>query len=179
MHTRIVDAIEGLHGDRIGEHVERLAYHAVRGEQWERAVVYLRKASAKAVGRSAYREAVEGLEQARSALSHLPEGTATLQQQIDILFELRSSRQALGEHERVFECLREAEELASSLGDQDRLGWTSAYLSQYLWRMGEPVRAEELGERAHRIAANLEDFALDAVTRFLMRQHRRPHGSWS
>jgi predicted ATPase/class 3 adenylate cyclase len=170
LHTRIVDAIEGLNGDRIGEYVERLAYHAVRGEQWERAVGYLRKASAKAVGRSAYREAVEGFEQARSALSHLPEGAATLQQHIDILFELRSSLQALGEHERVFECLREAEELASSLGDQDRLGWTSAYLSQYLWRMGEPVRAEELGERALRIAANLEDFALDAVTRFFLGQ---------
>jgi len=170
LHTRIVDAIEQVSGDRIGEQVERLAYHAVRGEQWERAIKYLRQASAKAMGRSAYREAVEGFEQARSALDHLPVAPETLQQHVDILFELRSSLQALGEHERVFESLREAEELASSLGDQDRLGWTSTYLSQYLWRMGEPARAEELGERALGIAANLEDFALGAVTRFFLAQ---------
>jgi predicted ATPase/class 3 adenylate cyclase len=170
LHTRIVDAIEQVSGDRIGEHVERLAYHAVRGEQWERAVKYLRQAGTKAAGRSAYREAVEGFEQARSALSHLPEGPETLQQHVDLLFELRSSLQALGEHERVFKCLREAEELASSLGDQDRLGWTSAYLSQYLWRMGEPTRAEQLGERALGIAVNLKDFALDAVTGFFLGQ---------
>src|SRR5262249_2416874 len=31
LHARIVGAIETLHGDRLGEHIERLAYHALRG----------------------------------------------------------------------------------------------------------------------------------------------------
>ena len=34
----IVDAIERLYPDRLAEHVERLAHHAVRGELWEKAV---------------------------------------------------------------------------------------------------------------------------------------------
>ncbi|NIS07090.1 MAG: AAA family ATPase [Gammaproteobacteria bacterium] len=170
LHARIVDAIEELHGDQIGEHVEQLAYHAVRGEQWERAVTYLRRASIKAVGRNAYREAIEGLEQARKAVRHLPQDPKTLEQGIDILLELRSSLQALGEHERVFESLEEAEKLASSLGDRDRLGWASAYLSQYLWRMGDPTRAEALDNRALGIAVEQEDFALEAVTRFFLSQ---------
>ena len=43
--------------DRLAEHVERLAHHALRGELWEKAVVYLRQAGAKAVARSALPDA--------------------------------------------------------------------------------------------------------------------------
>ena len=37
--------------ERLAEHVERLAHHAFRGEDWEKAVTYLRQAGAKAVAR--------------------------------------------------------------------------------------------------------------------------------
>ena len=38
LHARIVGAIERFYPDRLTEHVERLAHHAVRGEVWEKAV---------------------------------------------------------------------------------------------------------------------------------------------
>jgi len=38
LHARIVAAIETLHRDRLGEQIERLAHHAVRGELREKAV---------------------------------------------------------------------------------------------------------------------------------------------
>src|SRR5262249_32534274 len=57
LHARIVGAIETLYPDRLAEHVERLAHHAVQGEVWEKAFVYLRQAGAKAFGRSANRQA--------------------------------------------------------------------------------------------------------------------------
>ena len=38
LHARIVDAIETLHRDRLGEQIERLAHHALRGELREKAV---------------------------------------------------------------------------------------------------------------------------------------------
>ena len=38
IHARVVDAIEKLYADRLGEQVERLAHHAVRGELQEKAV---------------------------------------------------------------------------------------------------------------------------------------------
>ena len=53
IHARVVDAMEKLYADRLGEQVERLAYHAVRGELKEKAVHYLRQAGAKAAARSA------------------------------------------------------------------------------------------------------------------------------
>src|SRR5262249_37121973 len=34
LHTSIVDAIERLNAERLGEHVELLAHHALRGEAW-------------------------------------------------------------------------------------------------------------------------------------------------
>ena len=40
LHTRIVEALEALTGDRVAEQVERLAHHALRGEVWEKAVTY-------------------------------------------------------------------------------------------------------------------------------------------
>jgi tetratricopeptide (TPR) repeat protein len=170
LHERILDAIEELYPDRLTEVVERLALHAFRGEIWDRAVGFLKQSGAKAAARSAYREAAVNLEQALDALGHLPEAELTLRQGIDLRFDLRSALQALGEHDRVFEHLREAEALAVALGDRDRLGWASAFLSQYLWRMGEPEKADALGRRALSIAEELEDFELHVVTNFFLGQ---------
>src|SRR5262249_51987064 len=44
LHARIVEALQALVGDRLAEHVERLAQHALRGEVWEKALVYFRQA---------------------------------------------------------------------------------------------------------------------------------------
>jgi class 3 adenylate cyclase/DNA-binding SARP family transcriptional activator len=170
LHAQIVDAIERLYGDRLAEQAARLAYHALRGEQWDRAHGYLRQLGAKAAARSAYREAATSLEQALVALHHLPETRETLQQGIDIRFDLRSALQALSDHERVFEHLNDAEKLATALEDQVRLGWASAYLSQYLWRFGDPNRAEELGRRALTVASGRTEFALEVVTNFFLGQ---------
>jgi len=169
-HERIVDAIEELYPDRLSEHVELLAHHAFKAELWDRAVGFLRQSGEKAAARSGYREAASSLEQALVALGHLPEAEDTLRQGVDIRFDLRSMLQALGEHERVFGHIREAETLASALGDQNRLGWASAYLSQYLWRMGEPEQADAMGRRALSIANSLDDFKLRVVTSFFLAQ---------
>src|SRR5262249_5434270 len=73
LHAHIVDALEGLAGDRVTEQIERLAHHALRGEVWEKALAYFRQAGEKAMTRSAHREAAGYFEQALDALPHLPE----------------------------------------------------------------------------------------------------------
>ncbi len=170
LHARILGAMERIYGDRLAEQIERLAHHAFLGGQWARAVDFLRQAGAKSAARSTYPEAVAFFEQALVALGHLSETSKSLREGIDIRFSLRSAFQALGEHERVFAHLRDAEALASALGDQDRLGWASAYLSQYLWRMGDPAQALVAGKRALTMATTLRDFALEVVANFFMGQ---------
>ena len=160
LHASIVSAIERSYPGRLTEHVERLAHHAGRGEMWEKAVTYLRQAGAKAFARSANRESVGCLEQARAALSRLPDRRERREQTIDLLFELRTSLYVLGELPKVAECLREAEELARRLDDRRRLGWVSVYTSQYLGLIGEPTRARARAETGLALAESLGDLPL-------------------
>src|SRR5262245_7113848 len=64
LHARVVQAIETLHRDRLGEQIERLAHHAVRGELRTQAVSYLRQAGLRATARSAPSAARGWFEQA-------------------------------------------------------------------------------------------------------------------
>jgi tetratricopeptide (TPR) repeat protein len=160
LHSRIVEAIEGLYADRLIEQLERLAHHALRGEVWAKAVGFLRQAGAKAVARSALGEAAACFEQALGALPHLPEDRDTLEQAIDLRVELRQALLPLGELGRTLEYLHEAEALAQALDDQRRLGRVSAYMAHYLWAAGDPERAISAGQRALEIAETLGDFAL-------------------
>ncbi len=170
LHARIVGAIERCYPDRLSEHVEWLAHHAVRGELWQQAVAYLRQAGVKALARSGSREAAAAFEQAMAALPHLAEGRTTVEQGIDLRFELRQALQALGEHQRVVDYLGEAEALAATLDDQRRLGWASAYLSQYFGLRGEPERASEAGQRALTIGGASGDFGLQVSAHFFLGQ---------
>ncbi len=163
LHARIVGAIERSYPDRLTEHVERLAHHAVRGETWEQAVRYLRQAGAKALAQSANREAVRYFEQALTALQHLPETRERLEQAIDLRFDLRTSLFPLGEYERIFSCLREAETLARTLGDQRRLGQLSVYLCHNLWMTGHPTEALGFGQSALALAESLGDVPLQVT----------------
>ena len=161
MHAAVVEGIERLYAGRLTEQVERLAYHALRGEVWDKAVSYSRQAGAKATNRSAHSEAVTYLQQALEALKHRPENRQTLEQAIDIRLELRNSLQPLGEQAKLLERMREAEALAESLNDQGRLGQVSAYLSGYFVQAGDDaLQAIETGQRALAIASAIDDLSL-------------------
>jgi predicted ATPase len=68
VHARVVEAIERTYRDRLAEHVEELAHHALRGELRDKAVDYLRRAGQKAAARSALVEARSWFEQALDRL---------------------------------------------------------------------------------------------------------------
>ena len=125
LHTRIVEALEALAGERVAEQVERLAHHALRGEVWDKALAYCRQAGEKAMARSAHREAVGYFEQALSALPHLPEQRDTREQAIDLRLALRSALRPSSDFGRILAYLREAEALAEALDDPRRLGQVS------------------------------------------------------
>jgi transcriptional regulator with AAA-type ATPase domain/tetratricopeptide (TPR) repeat protein len=163
LHAQIVGAIERFYQDRLTEHVERLAHHAMRGEMWEQAVTYLRQAGVKALVRSANREAVGGFEQALTALGHLPETRERLERGIDLRFDLRTALFPLGEFERIFGCLREAEGLARTLEDRQRLGHLSVYLCHNLQMTGHSAEARAFGQNAQAIAESLRDVPLQVM----------------
>jgi class 3 adenylate cyclase/tetratricopeptide (TPR) repeat protein len=168
LHSQIVEAIERLYSNRLIEQVERLAHHAARGEVWDKALTYLRRAGTKADARSAFREAGSYFEQALTALGHLTESRATHEQAIDLHFNLRNSLVALGERERVLEHLHTAEALANALGDECRLARVNAHIAIELLAQGEHERAVTASERASAMARTLDDYGLEVVaTHFL------------
>jgi predicted ATPase/class 3 adenylate cyclase len=162
LHARIVTALEALAGDRLAEQSERLAYHALRGEVWEKAVPYCHQAGTKAFARSAPREAVACFEQALSALQHLPDVHDTQGQAIDLRLDLHTSLFLLGEHRQNLVHLREADMLATALGDHRRLGRVSVQMSMTLLVMGDNAGALAAGQRAVALATTLGDLLLSA-----------------
>jgi class 3 adenylate cyclase/tetratricopeptide (TPR) repeat protein len=178
LHARIVEAIEALHPERLIEHVERLAHHAVRGELGEKAVTYLRQAGAKAFLRSANREAVGYFEQGLTALTHLPETRETLEEAIDVRVDLRNSLVALGELRRMADCLQEAEALATTLGDQRRLGRVATFMANCLWHLADHEGAVQAGRRALAIATALANGPLRAEASFRLGQAYHPLGEY-
>jgi transcriptional regulator with AAA-type ATPase domain/tetratricopeptide (TPR) repeat protein len=165
LHGRILAAIEELHRDRLDEHVERLAYHAACGERWAEAVRYAGQAGRKAFDRSANREAVASFEDALAALAHVSETPETLAEAIDIRLVARSALLQLAELSRVERYLREAETLASALGDRRRLGWVWIYMSTAHLFAGDPAQALAVGERAVALAEEVGDVGLRATAR--------------
>jgi class 3 adenylate cyclase/tetratricopeptide (TPR) repeat protein len=178
LHTSMVGVIEQLYHDRLEQHVERLALHAFRGEQWLKAVSYGRDAGAKALARSAHPEAVVSFEQALEALGHLPESREVVEQSIDLRFNLRNSLWPLGELTRLIKHLREAEALARSLGDERRLGQLTAYMSQFFAWMGEHDKAVESGCQTQTIAERLGDFSLQVAANFRLGQAYYAQGEY-
>ena len=163
LHGRIMNAIERIYPDRLAEHVERLAHHAFRGEVWDKAPTYLRQAGAKAFARSANREAVAYFEQALAALSHLPETRATIEQAIDLRFDLRASLFALMDLKKALGYIREAEQLAREIGDQHRLVRTFVVTSHHVLLSGDAKEARALSQSALSIAESLDDLPLKVM----------------
>jgi tetratricopeptide (TPR) repeat protein len=178
LHARIVEAIETLHRDRMGEEIERLAHHAVRGELREKAVHYLRQAGLKAAARSALQDARAWFEQALGVLEALPESQATLEQAFEIRLELRPVLSLLGEVRRMQERLREAEALAEKLNDDRRRGQVCAFMTTVHSLLGELDEALVTGTRALQIAGRLRDLRLRIVTTSYLEQAHHYRGDY-
>src|SRR5207247_7868732 len=114
---------------------------------------------------SAYREAVACFEQALGAVQHLPESRDTIEQAIDLRFDLRNVLFELGDHEPILEHLHQAETHAQVLDDHRRLGLVFSYMTRHLCTTADYDRAIASGERALAIAAALGDVGLQVATR--------------
>ncbi len=169
LHARIVDVIERAYVDRLYEQVERLAYHAVRGERWEKAVHYLREAGRKASVQSANSEAVGYFEQALSALLHLPQTDSEMRQAIDIRLDLRRPLYVLGEMEAIGKLLSDAKQLAEMLKDPVRNAWVTTWLASHLHALGRAEESRQLSEANLALVETIPDVDLALRVEAMMR----------
>ncbi|MEW6687781.1 MAG: adenylate/guanylate cyclase domain-containing protein [Pseudomonadota bacterium] len=158
LHRAALEAIERIYADRLAEQVERLAHHAVNG-RLPKAARYLREAGAKAVGRSASRDARGYFEQALALLREMPAAPEALHEELETLvaygpalMELKSP--AAPEVETLY---RRALELVDRLGVESRR-FTALWGLWYMnYNRGHHAVALEAGEQLLEIARKGED----------------------
>ena len=71
LHRLIAAAVEELYADRLVEHYGTLAHHSYEGQEWEKALTYLRLAAEKAAARDAVRDALAHYTRALEACDHV------------------------------------------------------------------------------------------------------------
>jgi class 3 adenylate cyclase/tetratricopeptide (TPR) repeat protein len=170
IHAKIVEAIEKLYADRLGEQIERLAHHAVRADLKEKAVHYLRQCGAKAAARSALPDAKACFEQALDIVKTQAETPATLEQEFEIRLELRPVLRQLGDGRSMLEHLREAETIAIRLKDDRRRGQVCALMTTAYASVDELDEALAAGSRSLEIANRLGDSRIRLVANSYMAQ---------
>jgi transcriptional regulator with AAA-type ATPase domain/tetratricopeptide (TPR) repeat protein len=157
LHAQILAALELRPTGSPDARVEALAEHAVRGEVWSKAVLYLRQAGGRALTRSAHRAAADYFERAMETLERTTDPTTFADTAVDIRLDLRHALTPLGEVERILSRLREAELIAGRIGDARRLGRVLTFQANGLFTLGDHARAIECGSRALSIARDLDD----------------------
>jgi predicted ATPase/class 3 adenylate cyclase len=162
LHAHIVETLETLNNNRLDDQIERLAYHAFRGEIWEKALTYFQQAGTRAMAHSAYTEAIGYFEQALAAVAQLPECRDILEQALDLRFDLRNALHPLGEDKRISDNLRTAEAIAEKLGDSQRLGQIALYLCIY-FSVTDEDRAIVEGQRALNLGVSIHAIDLQVV----------------
>ncbi|MFQ5944967.1 MAG: adenylate/guanylate cyclase domain-containing protein [Anaerolineae bacterium] len=151
VHRAVGKAIEQLYPGRLSEHLEELARHFTRAEEWPVAVLYHREAGRKAAALCANAEAARRFERALELLDRLPESPERTNQAIDIRLDLCPPVFQLGRLEDVLRLSTEAESLAQALGDKPRLARVYSYLCNIHYMKGEPDLAIDYGHRCLRI----------------------------
>ena len=157
LHARAAHAIVAQAAGRLDEYVERIALHAEQGELWPMALDYLERAGRKAFALFANAEAAGFFERALAVLRRLPENRATLEQAIDLRFELRNALVALCELDRIRKCLEELEPFIASAGDKARSARHAAFRCNHHFYAAEQRRAIEVGETGLRLAREYGD----------------------
>ena len=172
LHAAIVEAIERLHAERLSEHVELLAHHAVRGGVTAKAVHYLSEAGKKALARSANLEALGFFESALATVATVPSSPARLSEELDLRIAMGPAVIAVkGQSSREVEALyRTALDTATTLDDGSRFFpamWGLWYVN---YTRGEYPAAREAGARL------LEDAEAGGDSGRLLEAH---HALWA
>jgi DNA-binding SARP family transcriptional activator/predicted ATPase len=169
VHVRLVDVIEAHYADRLDEHVELLAHHALGGEQWVKAVQYLRRSAGKALQRSAHQQAIQYLDKGLELIQKLPATPDKLRYELDYQKSRGVAMMAAKgwAAKEVLDAYTRARVLCEELHDERELFIVLRGEGQYRMIRGEPKIARKLGERCVELAAGSKDVGVHIETHHL------------
>jgi DNA-binding NtrC family response regulator/tetratricopeptide (TPR) repeat protein len=157
LHQRIAEALETLHGDRVGDVAGVLARHYVAAEDWERALLYLVRAAETAARAFAARDALALYDEALEAAARLPGARA----RVMAIHEARSALYfVVSDFERSRDAAERARMLAHDVGDATReslalaaMAWASTWARDLDGAVAHARQAIEVAESAGAEAA--------------------------
>jgi class 3 adenylate cyclase/tetratricopeptide (TPR) repeat protein len=176
LHAQVVGVIEVLHHGRLGEHVERLAHHAFRGEMWDKAATYARQAGDRAAALCVDGEAVEHYGHVIEALGHLDVTPELVRAAIDVRLALRAPLWRGGQLERLLEIFRDVETLGTTHNDTERLDVVYSFFLQYYWAKAEYDRAIGYGQRCIETGVRRQDVGLEVTGHYYLGASYRAQG---
>jgi predicted ATPase len=159
LHRRIGEREESAYGKRSREIAAELAAHFERGQDYGRAVQYLRRAGENAGRRLAYREAIQYLTKALELLKTLPDTPERSGQELTLQIALgmplmATKGYAAPEVERIY---ARARELCQHLEEPPQLFRVLHGLWGFYFVRAELQTARELGEQLLRLAQRVPD----------------------
>jgi hypothetical protein len=164
IHQKIAEAIEQVYSDRIEEFYEMLAYHYSASDYQKKAIQYLELSAKKASDRYAYNEAVQLLEQAKSAQDILdPEDK---DKKLDILILLGDALINAGNPRQFLDDeSQQAFSIAESLDDKKRAAKVCrlAMIALEFYGWGPAFGAAEAAEWAERADRSAQSGTLERV----------------
>jgi DNA-binding SARP family transcriptional activator/predicted ATPase len=169
VHLQIVEISEALHAGRIDEHVERLAHHALAGEDWRKAADYLFRSAGRAMQRSAHPLAIEYLEKGLAVVEKLPDSPERTRRELDYRKAMGVTMMAAKgwAAKEVLDAYTRARVLCEELGDERELYIVLRGEGQYRMIRGESRIARDLGDRCVALAASSKDSGVRIETHHL------------
>jgi len=169
VHHQIVEISEALYADRIDEHVELLAHHALAGEQWPKAVEYLLRSAVRAMQRSAHQNAIQDLHKGLEVIQRLPDSPERMRKELDYRKALGVTMMAAKgwAAKEVLDAYTRARVLCEALNDERELFIVLRGEGQYRMIRGESRVASGLGERCVALAASSQDNGVKIETHHL------------
>jgi DNA-binding SARP family transcriptional activator/class 3 adenylate cyclase/predicted ATPase len=162
LHVQLLDVSEVLYADRLDEHVERLAHHALTGEQWSKAVHYLYRSANKAIQRSAHQQAIQYLNKGLEIIEAQPASPQRLRQELDYRKAMGVTMMAARgwAAKEVLDAYTRARALCEELGDRREMFIALRGEGQYRMIRGESRIARALGDRCIELAAGSKDIGV-------------------
>lgn len=169
VHLRLLGIIETRYADRLDEHVERLAHHALGAQERPKAVRYLYRSAGKALQRSAHQQAIRYLEQGLELIDQLPEALERRKRELDYRKAIGVAMMAAKgwAAQEVLDAYTRARALSEDLGDERELFIALRGEGQYRMIGGQSALAQRLGRRCIALAERSTDVGVHLETHHL------------
>lgn len=128
LHAAAGRAIEQRYAERLDEHLERLAHHFSRAEEWRAAIRYGIRAADRAQGLSQFADGLATLDLVQDWLSHIPDAAERNDLLADVLLRQERLCETLGLRARQLRLVEELIALLAPSGASMKLA--EAYLRQ-------------------------------------------------